>query len=695
MDITEISIVHHVALVLLALWIFAYFGWFHPVLYFISLIYVYRVNEHYNLRLRRRLQFEERKAASQRRLLSDTETVRWLNHAIVKIWPICMEQIASQQFLMPIIPWFLDKFKPWTTRKAVVQHLYLGRNPPMFTEVRVLRESPDDDHLVLELGMSFLSADDMSAILAVQLRKRVGFGISANMHMTGMHIEGKILVGIKFLRHWPFIGRVRVCFVEQPYIQLTVKPIFSHGIDVTELPGIAGWLDKILAVAFEQTLVEPNMMVIDVEKFALAPTENWFTVDEKRPIAFAKVEILEANDMKPSDLNGLADPYVKGQLGPYRFRTKIQRKTLSPKWLEEFKIPLSSWEVPNVLVLEARDKDHIFDDILGDCSININELRGGQRHDKWISLRNVKIGRLHLAITILEGEEENKQGKEKEKQGDCEEPPKNMESTDPRPSSVTENFSNVDTPMDKSKKMVDEFEPVDFEGQEKTGIWVHHPGSDVSQTWEPRKGRALRTETTQLHSVDEDNSNNSPRSACSECPSSDNSFDENTSGSSSHKPGTRTIRKGLHKIGSMFRKTSKNDSSSSKNQSPRLNDDCVLPSPGPNLHAVGDNGRAVKLIVDDACVENIRGEMQDQKSEAKVKTPKQGSGKLGHVKSAMSRKSSKKVTEAVEMADNESSHGINSSNDAMKHPFVVEGASIDATSLCAHDEKPVNNVDEI
>lgn len=32
--------------------------------------------------------------------------------------------------------------------KAVVQHLYLGRNPPMFTEMRVLRESTDDDHLV-------------------------------------------------------------------------------------------------------------------------------------------------------------------------------------------------------------------------------------------------------------------------------------------------------------------------------------------------------------------------------------------------------------------------------------------------------------------------------------------------------------------------------------------------------------------
>ena len=33
-------------------------------------------------------------------------------------------------------------------KKAIVQHLYMGRNPPMFTELRVIRESTDDDHLV-------------------------------------------------------------------------------------------------------------------------------------------------------------------------------------------------------------------------------------------------------------------------------------------------------------------------------------------------------------------------------------------------------------------------------------------------------------------------------------------------------------------------------------------------------------------
>lgn len=52
-------------------------------------------------------------------------------------------------------------------------------------------------------------------------------------------------MGIKFLPKWPFLGRLRVCFVEPPYFQMTVKPIFSRGLDVTEVPGIAGWLVSI------------------------------------------------------------------------------------------------------------------------------------------------------------------------------------------------------------------------------------------------------------------------------------------------------------------------------------------------------------------------------------------------------------------------------------------------------------------
>ncbi|CAB4277166.1 unnamed protein product [Prunus armeniaca] len=318
MDIKEVSIIHHVGIVLSVLWLLSHFNCCHPVAYFASLIYLYLVHEEYVMRLRKKLQFEERKQANQKRVLSDSETLRWLNHAIEKIWPICMEQIASQKILLPIIPWFLEKYKPWTAKQAVVQHLYLGRNAPMLTDMRVVRQSADDDHLVLELGLNFLTADDMIAILAVKLRKRLGFGMWAKLHITGMHIEGKVLIGVKFLRRWPFLGRVRLCFVEPPYFQMTVKPIFTHGLDVTVLPGIAGWLEKLLSIAFEQTLVEPNMLVVDMEKFVSPKSESWFSVNEKEPLAHAKVEVIEASDMKASDLNGFSDPYVKGQLGLYR-----------------------------------------------------------------------------------------------------------------------------------------------------------------------------------------------------------------------------------------------------------------------------------------------------------------------------------------------------------------------------------------
>lgn len=61
----------------------------------------------------------------------------------------------------------------------------------------------------------------------------------------------------------------------------------------------------------------------------------------------------------------MADPYVKGRLGPYRFRTKTKKKTLTPKWREEFKVPICTWESENMLTLDVHDKDHIFDDKLG------------------------------------------------------------------------------------------------------------------------------------------------------------------------------------------------------------------------------------------------------------------------------------------------------------------------------------------
>ncbi|KAB2605413.1 C2 domain-containing protein [Pyrus ussuriensis x Pyrus communis] len=682
MDVTEVTLVHHVGIVLMVIWFLSHFNCCHPVVYFISLIYLYLVHERYVMRLRKKLRFEERKQANQRRVLSDSETVRWLNHAVEKIWPICMEQIASQKVLLPIIPWFMEKYKPWTVGKAVVQHLYLGRNPPMFTEMRVLHQSTDDDHLVLELGMNFLTADDMLGILAVKLRKTL-FGIWTKLHITGMHVEGKVLIGVKFLRKWPFLGRVRLCFVEPPYFQMTVKPIFIHGLDVTEVPGIDGWLDKLLAVASEQTLVQPYMLVVDMEKFTSGT--GWFTVDEKDPVAFVRIEVIEASDMKASDLNGFADPYVKGRLGVYQFKTKIQKKTLTPKWHEEFKIPIITWDSPNVLAIEVNDKDIFVDATLGDCSINISNLRDGGRHDMWLPLQNIKTaGRLHVAVTVVDENEKGDDSPDVQEKPDVEEQRNSFVSDTGNKGS----FSSVSS--GKSPKVADHFEPIDGVGQKDTGIWVHQPGSKVSQTSEARKGKGRRLNTQ----VQREPNGSGIGSQVNDSSSTDENPED--------KHRMASVRRGLHKISSVFHRNSKKKDNSCSFKEP-------LETPHVNLRAVNekDIGASnekdigVQLVMDDGLCSPLSGEANSKGgplSSGESGSASSGKGKVKDMAKNLYKSAERSVKHAFTERVSEReilADSISSDDDSLPSPFVETIPVASKTIPCSSDidsgiaEKPV------
>ncbi|BAD81628.1 C2 domain-containing protein-like [Oryza sativa Japonica Group] len=646
MDAGELPIVYHIGIVLAALWAAGSLGFRHSVLFLLAFLYLYMVNARCAMKLRKRIQHEEMKSAYQRRLLSDAESVRWLNYAIKKMWPICMEKIVSQ-LLRPIIPWFLDKFKPWTVSKAGVQELYMGRNSPLFTSMRVLPETSDDDHLVLEIGMNFLSAEDMSAVLSMQLHKSVGLGMTANMHLTSMHVEGKILVGVKFVRSWPFLGRVRLCFVEPPYFQMTVKPLIGHGLDVTEFPGISGWLDKLMDTAFGQTLVEPNMLVIDVEKFVSTPSDNdWFSIEERPPVAYVKLEILEGSDMKPSDMNGLSDPYVKGRLGPFKFQTQIQKKTLSPKWFEEFKIPITSWESLNELAMEVCDKDHMFDDSLGTCTIDIHELRGGQRHDKWISLKNVKKGRIHLAITVEDISEE-KGLEESSRKVDAE-----------LPISTSVNKFNADELPDEKQVLVDEVEHINIDGQEQPGgLYVHRPGTGVPKTWESRKGRARNPDTEIYKEVDKSKDAPTPKS------SGQGGF-----------------------FGSFFRKSLKKGSfhdidpgipTTPGPQSATELDPKIPQTPRPNLKEAGEKRTSIKIVVDEDAKPTRSAGDAENLTEDVAKVMEKNAGEPGRsLTSILSRKISRKKPED-KLSDIPEQTEAQASELVKEGPVPVEGKPID------------------
>ena len=76
---------------------------------------------------------------------------------------------------------------------------------------------------------------------------------------------------------------------------------------------------------------------------------------------------------------------------------------------------------------------------------------------------------------------------------DFEEPKNSFEANE-----TTDNSSFSPVPPEKSEKLADNYEPIDIKGQQETGVWVHHPGSEVSQRWEPRKGKSRRLDIYRL-----------------------------------------------------------------------------------------------------------------------------------------------------------------------------------------------------
>lgn len=151
--------------------------------------------------------------------------------------------------------------------------------------------------------------------------------------------------------------------------------------------------------------------------------------------------------------------------------------------------------------------------------------------------------------------------------------------------STSENSSFSPVQPEKSQKVADNFEPIDIEGQKETGIWVHHPGSEVSQRWEPRKGKSRRLDT-EIHGESNDLVG-SGRSAVSGSLNNDSSSSDNNNPEEKHR--LRSVRRGLHKIGSVFHR--------SKGEEPVGE---YIPSPHDNIRSMNSKGMiGVQFVMDE------------------------------------------------------------------------------------------------
>lgn len=202
-------------------------------------------------------------------------------------------------------------------------------------------------------------------------------------------------------------------------------------------------------------------------------------------------------------------------------------------------------------------------------------------------------------------------------------------------------FSSVVS--DKSPRVRDNMEPINIEGQEETGIWVHQPGTDVSQIWEPRKGKS-RCVDNQILGVTQDTSARSIRSIASVSPSNESSSpDEN-------QEGKRSVGRGLKKIGLVFRRNGKKEECQDTGN---IEED--IRSPRINLKALNRKDVGVKYIVEDRLSGPLTGRSpkggsfgsEDSQHKGHMKDVaksilKHAEKSAKHIKHAFSRKGSRK-----------------------------------------------------
>jgi len=85
-----------------------------------------------------------------------------------------------------------------------------------------------------------------------------------------------------------------------------------------------------------------------------------------------KVEVVSGKNLAPKDANGKSDPYLRVFCGPFKYKTKVVKKSLDPVWSDEsFQIPATTAKV-NQVTIECWDWDVIgTDDFMGEFSFGL------------------------------------------------------------------------------------------------------------------------------------------------------------------------------------------------------------------------------------------------------------------------------------------------------------------------------------
>uniref|UniRef100_A0A670YIU2 Extended synaptotagmin-1 n=1 Tax=Pseudonaja textilis TaxID=8673 RepID=A0A670YIU2_PSETE len=175
---------------------------------------------------------------------------------------------------------------------------------------------------------------------------------------------------------------MRVLYLDTPEVCFNTRPRPPGNLNVTESPHLGSSVD----MPSRPTKASPD---------ATFGTES-----------VIRIHVLEAENLIAKDnfmggmIKGKSDPYVKVRLGGQKFRTRVIKEDLNPRWSEIYEVIVSN--IPGQEVeFDLYDKDVDKDDFLGRCKIPLKRVLSSKFLDEWLPLEDVKSGRLHVKLECL------------------------------------------------------------------------------------------------------------------------------------------------------------------------------------------------------------------------------------------------------------------------------------------------------
>eukprot|EP00002_Diphylleia_rotans_P001016 TRINITY_DN10556_c0_g1_i10.p1 TRINITY_DN10556_c0_g1~~TRINITY_DN10556_c0_g1_i10.p1 ORF type:complete len:1388 (+),score=278.91 TRINITY_DN10556_c0_g1_i10:174-4166(+) len=133
------------------------------------------------------------------------------------------------------------------------------------------------------------------------------------------------------------------------------------------------------------------------------------------------IDIVEAEDLRSADSNGLSDPFCEVKLGAQTFKTPVVKKNLNPIWNVQKALDVTP--EAKELVIRVMDQDMFGSDFLGQVVIPLESKLDEMPHDEWFDLQKgvgkeaetLVKGRIHVRLRFALSQESLQQIAKEEK----------------------------------------------------------------------------------------------------------------------------------------------------------------------------------------------------------------------------------------------------------------------------------------